>query len=167
MLKRRHFVAALHSRWLFAIACGLLALQLLLLCYSYSDQARSILWLDGKRKHDDFGVANAQWVVFHMADSPVTTGPPRRYDFAGARYVAMPGVCFFVVIHMAWTIVPTGVIVGLGGKQRLGNWWAGRRSARRRREGLCAVCGYDIRASRQQCPECGNHTFAEGIHAID
>ena len=39
-----------------------------------------------------------------------------RRDFLGAHYVAMPGVYFVVLVHMAWTIVPTGVVVGIGGK---------------------------------------------------
>jgi hypothetical protein len=36
---------------------------------------------------------------------------------------------------------------------------AARRALRRRRWmrlGLCMVCGYDIRASTSQCPECGS-----------
>ena len=57
-----------------------------------------------------------------------------------------------------WLIVP---VTGFG------PWWylrrlrLMRRRARTRR-GLCAGCGYDLRASRERCPECGEAIPALG-----
>src|SRR2546423_5144987 len=147
MPKRTYFIAALSNRRLDAVACGVVALQMLLVWYSYSERARSILWLDGKVKPDAVGVSEARWVVFHMTNSPAASGPWSGHGFLGAHYVTIPGVCFAVIVHMAWTIVPTGVVVGIGAKKRISDWRAERRSVRRQRQGLCGACGYDLRAS--------------------
>ncbi len=36
-------------------------------------------------------------------------------------------------------------------------WWLGPRYRRRKRKklGLCVNCGYDLRGSKDRCPECG------------
>lgn len=156
MPRPNHLIPPLTNPRPFAIACGLLALQLLLVCYSYSDRARSILYLDGQPRPDALGVSEARWVVFHMTHPPAMTGEPwSRHDLLGTHYVTTPGLFFAVIVHMAWTIVPTGLVVGIGAKKRLRHWRAQRLSARRQSQGLCTVCGYDLRATLDRCPECG------------
>jgi hypothetical protein len=54
---------------------------------------------------------------------------------------------FFTVPY--WLLILT--CGGLG-------WWIGRKPRlirRRQGRGLCVACGYDVRATRERCPECG------------
>jgi hypothetical protein len=94
--------------------------------------------------------------------------PPRReYEFAGIAWIqwkddwtyqgfVYPDGQFMTVIRVPlWeAAVVSGSISGL-------MFWRARRSrgrslvARRIRAGLCLECGYDLRASKERCPECG------------
>lgn len=40
----------------------------------------------------------------------------------------------------------------------LRNWYRYRRAKSRRKQGLCANCGYDLRGVSAVCPECGAST---------
>lgn len=54
------------------------------------------------------------------------------------------GICCLVTLTLVGLSGATIWIMGLPG-----------RSERRRAQGLCVKCGYDLRASKDRCPECG------------
>jgi hypothetical protein len=79
------------------------------------------------------------------------------WSFGGIRYansgqMLKPGfVCDMTEVRF-WPIAAfTGIVTGV--------WIAGRvrrrRASRRLLAGLCARCGYDLRATPERCPECG------------
>lgn len=99
-------------------------------------------------------LANAHWV---RRNCPIVPNDPeqrwaslpfwrRGYDHAFAQG------CGFAVRHVAlrfWFILLVSAILPLVR--------VGLRTLRRggRRSGCCPVCGYDLRATPQRCPECG------------
>jgi hypothetical protein len=54
-----------------------------------------------------------------------------------------------------WIIVPLWVLSVITAILPAMWLWHWRRMARRVRAGFCRACGYDLRATPQQCPECG------------
>jgi hypothetical protein len=56
---------------------------------------------------------------------------------------------FPVIIVPYW---PTVMLLAIAP----GVWvWKRTKQRNRQRDGLCRVCGYDLRATPQRCPECG------------
>ena len=76
-------------------------------------------------------------------DSNILAQPPMQPFFRRDYSVIVP----------VWFVLLVTAIVPL----RFGRHWLRRR--RRIRRGHCAECGYDLRASRDRCPECGT-TFS-------
>ena len=65
----------------------------------------------------------------------------------GGRYVNVP--------HWFFVFIFSSTAFGLGRK-----WW----KTRPRRPGKCKVCGYDMRATPQRCPECGAAGLVPVLH---
>lgn len=57
---------------------------------------------------------------------------------------------------LVWVVFPVAYImyaIFVGTWVR--HWVVESRVSRRRLAGQCTVCGYDLRASKERCPECG------------
>ena len=60
-----------------------------------------------------------------------------------------PGQDSLIFVPHALVVIVSGVTASVAGLQS-------RRLRRRKRSDVCSVCGYDLRATPDRCPECGN-----------
>jgi hypothetical protein len=98
----------------------------------------------------------------HRVELPKDNRVPSEYATPLPGELSLPGLVTrsraddfgqerFVILHLAY---PTALFA-LAPLAWLAGYRKRRRRAARARGGLCASCGYDLRASAGRCPECG------------
>jgi hypothetical protein len=107
--------------------------------YSWQDEARFSGWLPMEGHHVVRSPDKGMYPI-GVAGQPHWGMPGFRYDRYGTDGY---------LIDVAWWLpfVLTATLPAL--------WIMGRRRRSSLRVGLCRVCGYDLRATPDRCPECG------------
>ena len=89
-----------------------------------------------------------RWPLEQWYRSPKFVGVVRDVRFLGLGYVQTEGSKTICI--PAW--LPIGLLMIMPVRREMRLWRVGRRL----RNGLCARCGYDLRATPDRCPECGD-----------
>jgi hypothetical protein len=99
----------------------------------------------GIRSH--LRVPGLSWLISNGGRTTTPVGiPPSLLPPPGSTFTFFPSIKVNVSYWLLMTLA--AILPAL----RLVAW---RRARRRRGSGCCAACGYDLRASKDRCPECG------------
>jgi hypothetical protein len=111
----------------------------------FTDMADATAWADEVEppRHMDLGL-----FIYDRQPVVSVSGPAQPAVISGIRHgISIP----FVRAVWLLCILPT-----CAGAMWLIHAYRIWLRARRGRQGLCPACGYDLRASKDRCPECGN-----------
>ena len=92
------------------------------------------------------------WDRFAVSDTRATLGQTNSLGF-GYESVRRPSQAG--TIYHCHLVVPLWFVLGIGSILPFGCIVRKRLRRRRIRVGFCHVCGYDLRATPDRCPECG------------
>ena len=108
---------------------------------------------------------------FHGVTGPASGETFRMAGFQWAFYQEPPDSRYRVLeSHARFYVTPLWAIALVTGTMPLVvglKWRRRRRAAARQLKGLCASCGYDLRATPDRCPECGTSSINVKCGGVD
>ena len=85
-------------------------------------------------------------------------GLPLRLISQALNISLVPNICFFMVANA----ICFGMLGSIAGVVYSKTFSPYHRRRKRKKLGLCVKCGYDLRGSKDRCPECGTEMQENG-----